>query len=222
MSSKSLANQTPSQSYKDLIHLGNNGSGLKSSLSPIYDGDGKELPISLSSNQVEISMNGGKLESPVINGYFEKINKMSYVKSNITLNLNSFEGFIKIPDSINIDEIALDDDPYDAYNEKRWIVIDGKLQLYIKFDYNNSYLNNINTNNEFLYFQQNLIINNINTTYNLEVNFENNSKFNVTTKNTEYNLWGANEHHLYRIYGYIDGNTINNIWAEYMGLMYSS
>lgn len=221
MSSKSLANQTPSQSYKDLIHLGNNGNGLTNNLSVLYDGDGKPLPISVSSNQVSINMNGGKLESPIINGYFEKINKLGYVKSSITLNLNNFDGFIKVPEVINENEIALDEDPYDAYNQNRWIIVDGKLRLIIRFEYNPAYLNNINTNNEFLYFQQNLIVNNRNTTYNVSVQFENNEYFNVSSKNTNYDLWGSNEHHLYKVYGYIDGNAISNIWVEYAGLMYS-
>jgi len=221
MSSKSLSNQTPSQSYKDLIHVGNSGQGAKNTLSPLYDGSGKELPISLSQDQLSINCNGGSIQTPVINGFYEKFNIASYPKSNFTFNINSPENLIILPSITDQFEIVPDGDPYDAYSENRWSFgFDGTayLELKINFAYDSSFLSNFGAN-EFMHYQTNLIIMN-STTDRVQTSFISSSQVKITSdvQNNFMNP-GYNSIHTYKIDAFIDGKDLKHCYVKYIGML---
>jgi len=61
-----LAKASPGGSYRDLLYLNNNGSGVGESLRQVQDGAGNNLLLSMSNNEVSISSNGGS----IIDGIF--------------------------------------------------------------------------------------------------------------------------------------------------------
>ena len=61
-----LAKASPGGSYRDLLYLNNNGSGVGESLKQVQDGAGNNLLLSMSGNEVSISSNGGS----IIDGIF--------------------------------------------------------------------------------------------------------------------------------------------------------
>jgi len=222
MSSKSLSNQTPSQSYKDLIHIGNSGQGVKNTLSPLYDGSGKELPINVSQDQLSINCNGGSIQTPVINGFYEKFNIASYPKSNFTFNINSPENLIILPSITDPFEIVPDGDPYDAYSENRWSFgFDGTeyLELKIKFAYDPSFLSNFGAN-EFMHYQTNLMIINSTSSYRTLTSFISSSQVKVTS-DIQYNaMWpGSSSIHTYKIDAFIDGKDLKHCYVKYIGML---
>jgi hypothetical protein len=222
MSSKSLSNQTPSQSYKDLIHTGNSGQGVKDNLSPLYDGSGKELPLSISKNQVSINCNGGSIQSPVINGFYEKFNIASYPRSNFTFNINSPENFIVIPSITDPFEIVPDGDPYDAYSESRWSFgFDGVeyLELKISFIYEPSFLSNFETN-EFMHYQSNLMIMNSGSGYRVLPLFLSTNQIKVTSDVQNNFMWPQSPSiHTYKIDAFIDGKDLKHCYVKYIGML---
>lgn len=54
-----LAKASPGGSYRDLLYLNNNGAGIGNNLNPIQDGAGNNSLISISDNEVSVSLNGG-------------------------------------------------------------------------------------------------------------------------------------------------------------------
>lgn len=221
MSSKSLSNQTPSQSYKDLIHTGNSGQGIKDNLSPLYDGAGKELPISISKEQISINCNGGSIRSPVINGFYEKFNIAFYPRSDFTFNINLPENLIIIPYDTNPSDVIPDGDPYDAYSENRWTFgFDGAvyLELKIKFIYETSFLSNFEAN-EFMHYQSNLMIMNPSANRVLP-SFISSSQINVTN-DIQNNIIAPEiaSIHTYKIDAFIDGKDLKHCYVKYIGLL---
>jgi hypothetical protein len=222
MSSKSLANQTPSQSYKDLIHTGNSGQGAKNTLSPLYDGSGKELPISVSRDQLSINCNGGSIQTPVINGFYEKFNIASYPKSNFTFNINSPENLIILHSNLDHSEMVPDGDPYDAYSENRWSFGHEQgsayLELKIKFAYNPSFLSNFGAN-EFMHYQTNLMIINLYAARTL-TSFVSSSQVKVTS-DFQNNMMGSSSDsiHTYKIDAFIDGKDLKHCYVKYIGVL---
>lgn len=61
-----LEHATPSDTYKDLFRLANNGVGLDTTLRNIVGGNGIPTGIFVSSNRVQVNMNYGVLRRPVI------------------------------------------------------------------------------------------------------------------------------------------------------------
>jgi len=62
----SLKNQTPSASYKDLLHVDNGGNGLSSSEHiPVRDGAGNATGISLGAGKVSVDFGGGVVSNAV-------------------------------------------------------------------------------------------------------------------------------------------------------------
>ena len=226
MSSKSLANQTPAQSYKDLLHLGNNGNGLSSNLSPIYDGDGNQLPISISKSQTDINFNGGMLESPIIGGFFEKVKKIAFSRSINVIDITNPDGLLIVPSMIDYDELVGNNDPYDPYDplaQHRWIANDdGSVRLEFSFSYNVNFLSNIDTQNEFLYFSNNILIMN-DCGASARAYFIDSNQINVTTSNTDYLISGYPAGagiHVYKLHAYIGGG-LNSVLVEYSGMVYT-
>ena len=225
MSSKSLANQTPAQSSNDLLHLGNNGNGLSSNLSPIYDGDGNQLPISISKSQTDINFNGGMLESPIIGGFFEKVKKIAFPRSINVIDITNPDGLLIVPSIIDYDELVGNNDPYDPYDplaQHRWIANDdGSVRLEFSFSYNVNFLSNIDTQNEFLYFSNNILIMN-DSSVPARASFIDSNQINVTTSNTDYLISGYPAGagiHVYKLHAYIGGG-LNSVLVEYSGMVW--
>jgi|TARA_Y100000034_G_scaffold131463_2_gene192252 hypothetical protein len=67
--SKSLRGRTPGNSYKDILHIGNNGSGVDDT-SPIhiFDGNGTWTGISLSKEEINLDLGNGRLRNAVLSG----------------------------------------------------------------------------------------------------------------------------------------------------------
>ena len=63
----SISQQTPSSTYKDLLHLANGGAGLSADGHlPVCDGSGVPVGINLGAGMVSIDFAGGRLSNAVI------------------------------------------------------------------------------------------------------------------------------------------------------------
>jgi len=58
-----LKNKSPSESYKDIITVGDDLNGISSSLRYLQDGSGNPLPISVSNSSLNINFNGGAISN---------------------------------------------------------------------------------------------------------------------------------------------------------------
>jgi len=67
--SKTLAKRTPGSSYKDLLHIGNNGGGIDdTSLINVFDGKGTWTGISLSREQINLDLGQGRIQNALLGG----------------------------------------------------------------------------------------------------------------------------------------------------------
>ncbi|MAG27483.1 hypothetical protein CMI47_18270 [Candidatus Pacearchaeota archaeon] len=90
--SKSLKNRTPGSSYKDLLHIGNNGEGIDDT-SPvnIFDGKGTWSGISLSRNQINLDLGHGVMQNALLGGTRFSLEKQSvYDHSDVFFNMHEF------------------------------------------------------------------------------------------------------------------------------------
>ncbi|MAG37995.1 hypothetical protein CMI45_01240 [Candidatus Pacearchaeota archaeon] len=93
--SKTLAKRTPGSSYKDLLHIGNNGNGIDDT-SPIniFDGKGTWTGISLSREQINLDLGGGRMQNALLGGSRFSIQKeVVYDHSDVFLNLHEHSFF---------------------------------------------------------------------------------------------------------------------------------
>jgi len=76
-SSYPLRIATIAGSYKDLLYLDNNNTGITASFKNLYDGMGRFTNIKISNDKCEINTNGGFISDPIIGSslkYLQKIN----------------------------------------------------------------------------------------------------------------------------------------------------
>lgn len=88
--SKSLKNRTPGSSYRDLLHIGNNGEGIDD-YSPvnIFDGKGTWSGISLSRDQINLDLGHGVMQNALLGGTrFTLERKVVYDHSDIFFNMH--------------------------------------------------------------------------------------------------------------------------------------
>lgn len=93
--SKTLAKRTPGSSYKDLLHIGNNGNGIDDT-SPVnvFDGKGTWTGISLSRDQINLDLGSGRMQNALLGGSRFSIQKeVVYDHSDVFLNLHEHSFF---------------------------------------------------------------------------------------------------------------------------------
>jgi len=89
--SKSLKNRTPGSSYKDILHIGNNGSGIDDT-SPvnIFDGKGTWSGISLSRDQINLDLGHGVMQNALLGGTrFSLEREVVYDNSDVFFNMHN-------------------------------------------------------------------------------------------------------------------------------------
>jgi len=92
---KSLGKRTPGNSYKDILHIGNNGEGI-SDTSPIniFDGKGTWSGISLSRDEINLDLGHGRLQNALLGGgRFVIQNEVVNDHSDIFVNLHECSYF---------------------------------------------------------------------------------------------------------------------------------
>jgi len=88
--SKTLKKRTPGNSYKDILHIGNNGEGIDDT-SPvnIFDGKGTWSGISLSRSEINLDLGEGRMTGALLGGTrFTSQKETVYDHSDIFINLH--------------------------------------------------------------------------------------------------------------------------------------
>lgn len=93
--SDSLRSVTPANSYKDIIHLNNSGDGADSTSRNMFDGDGNQLPLQLSTTKVEGDWGDGLLDNVVLRDYKKRFNDIGTV-STTTLQVGLNAGNVQL------------------------------------------------------------------------------------------------------------------------------
>jgi len=87
--SKTLAKRTPGSSYKDLLHIGNNGDGIDDTSSiNVFDGKGTWTGISLSREQINLDLGQGRMQNALLGG-----SRFSMKKENVNDHSDVFLNF---------------------------------------------------------------------------------------------------------------------------------
>jgi len=115
--SKTLKKRTPGNSYKDILHIGNNGGGIDDT-SPInvFDGKGTWSGISLSKDEINLDLGYGRMKNALLGGTrFSMQKEVVYDHSDIFINLHNFSYFYIFQDEPTSYPYGLD------YNNKLFL-----------------------------------------------------------------------------------------------------